>query len=1494
MKILGHASYVGNTGYNAHSKGFFRALSKKTQTKVRNFTIGPNWSGYINKHNDPHHQDVTELDRSILISQSLFDADRNLQDFPLYNHDESYVPDINIILNSVNHYYFYQNYKGPKIGYVVWENTLYPEDFFAKLLECDQVWVPTEWQAKITIDQGVPPHKVKIVREAVNPEIYNTSVVANQNDIFTFVMFGAWGDRKSTKEIIQSFINVFGNNNKVQLILSVANSFNGDGCNNTKERLSKHNLYAPNIKVVDFVSNEEYRKYMQTANVFLSCARGEGWNIPLMEAMACGTPSIYSNCSGQLEFAKDLGIPVNIKGLVLAKNFEENKNQNSPGYWCEPDFQDLENKMLEVYNNYSFYKDKAIIESKYIRNTFTWENAADAAMNHLKELIRSNIKLEVSCSFVGTGGLNTFCQELLPELNNYCDVKVRNYTIGKNWNGYNETPHDLDIEERHKLILHKQTLYNSDDSRSDYPIYNHKKDFVPNINLVMEGLNHYYFYDNYVGPKIAYTMYESTEFPQDALNQLTTFDQLWIPSQWQKDNLIKQNFPENKLKVVPLGVDENIFFPISENFTKFTFVLVGRWDARKSTMEIIKCFKERFEKNDDVQLLLLVDNPFDIDGLGSTVNRLKHYNLDCANIKVLSFTTKEQYVSILKRSHVFLSCSRAEGWNLPLIEAMACGTVSVYSNCSAQLEFAKNLGVPINILGQEPASLYNQRQFDKNIVGNYYVPDFADLSNKIFDIYKNYDIYKTLAIKESEIIREKFSWKQASLKAHQNMQSLIDEVKNNQIKKIEFVKFITNNRGFEYKNISDKNLKIKVKIFDTALNNCVYEEGLTIEPNTVYYTTLREDYEAQDKLKFTIFDDSNNLLLSMEKSFADFEHLDYYIIKGGDIINNKDLSFRYYQKDHALHFGTTGKEFHDVQIIIKDLNSNLTFSSFIDQTSIVNGINYFTTPITSRKLDLEFFNGCKLMVFKNKILLFEVDIPIEKNLYNKSNCRKFYYDDKLALNILDYFFSQKIDFYHYDFYKNNIKENDVVIDIGASCGTLVDFCISRNVSKIIALEPSASFKILEKTFKKENRVIVENKAISINNENQNLTVSPFTTLSVLGEDGKSDVNTVSIECISLDHLFFKYNLDKVDVLKMDIEGFEYKIFENISHSILEKINKIILEFHLNDGIKLTNIKNKLKLSGFAVEQYDLFFNENSDRNLEKGVLFAFKNQTVDIINESGSLGDAIAWTGIVDSFQKEKNKQVNFYTPHKDLFQDAYPNINFYHYWEKPIISGESYNIGCFDFSGKKWNQLNLQEIASDILNIKHKENRTKISLPKNLKNNFKRKYVCIGSLSTSQAKFWNNPSGWTRTVEYLNNLGYDVVSIDKNNNIGCGEYVNYIPVNSIDKTGDLSLSDRINDLYFCEFFIGLGSGLSWLAWATGKPVVMISGFSDPKSEFYTPYRVINKNVCNSCWNDPDLSFDKGNWAWCPRNKNFECSREISFDMVKEKIDLCIKDLKNK
>jgi len=113
---------------------------------------------------------------------------------------------------------------------------------------------------------------------------------------------------------------------------------------------------------------------------------------------------------------------------------------------------------------------------------------------------------------------------------------------------------------------------------------------------------------------------------------------------------------------------------------------------------------------------------------------------------------------------------------------------------------------------------------------------------------------------------------------------------------------------------------------------------------------------------------------------------------------------------------------------------------------------------------------------------------------------------------------------------------------------------------------------------------------------------------------------------------------------------------------------------------------------------------------------------------------------------------------------------------------------------------------------------------------------------------------------------------------------MNHIPRNAEDVTGDVDLKTRMRQIKASDFFIGLGSGLSWLAWACDVPVVLISGFSEPFAEFDTPYRVINKNVCHGCWNDPELKFDKNDWNWCPRNKNFECSTSITPEIVIKEI----------
>jgi autotransporter strand-loop-strand O-heptosyltransferase len=105
-----------------------------------------------------------------------------------------------------------------------------------------------------------------------------------------------------------------------------------------------------------------------------------------------------------------------------------------------------------------------------------------------------------------------------------------------------------------------------------------------------------------------------------------------------------------------------------------------------------------------------------------------------------------------------------------------------------------------------------------------------------------------------------------------------------------------------------------------------------------------------------------------------------------------------------------------------------------------------------------------------------------------------------------------------------------------------------------------------------------------------------------------------------------------------------------------------------------------------------------------------------------------------------------------------------------------------------------------------------------------------------------------------------------------------------------MDLIDMINWIEHSEFFIGLSSGLTWVAHAVGKKCVMVSGVTDPFNEFIEDcVRIHRKDVCNSCFTRPsEYKFDPGDWFWCPEhkgtNRQFECTKKISSKQIISKI----------
>jgi autotransporter strand-loop-strand O-heptosyltransferase len=478
-------------------------------------------------------------------------------------------------------------------------------------------------------------------------------------------------------------------------------------------------------------------------------------------------------------------------------------------------------------------------------------------------------------SYIGTTGYNDHTRKLFRELSKYCDIKFRNFTVGKTWKGYSLTPHEDEpyLDDIDRDILHEQILFNKDGARQNYPIYtNYKKMFTPDLNIVLCETNHHIFYDNYEGAKIAYNVWESTLQPQEFFNKLLEFDELWVPSQWQKDVTIKQGYPSDRIKVIPEGVSDE-FFPnpqVKHELTsdgRFNFFIAGRWDYRKSTKEMIECFLETFDKDEPIDLIISVDNPHARDGFKTTEDRLDYYGLNDERIKVLHFPSRNEYIDILKSCNAFLSCARSEGWNIPLIEAMACGIPSIYSNCSGQLEFAKGLGIPVEIIGEKPVSESTYNHFNTSI-GNYYEPDFNDLKNKLRNVYENYEKHKQKSLKESEIIRENFNWEKVGKIASDAVSDFMNRKPwlNRPKKKNEVI--ISYLEGPKVEILGEQKEEYFVEFIDKSTNEVKHSGTITnnmwISCNLKYYVPwiIKVDGKIIDEFSL----ENERVLISLESS----------------------------------------------------------------------------------------------------------------------------------------------------------------------------------------------------------------------------------------------------------------------------------------------------------------------------------------------------------------------------------------------------------------------------------------------------------------------------------------------------------------------------------------------------------------------------------------------------------------------------------------------------
>lgn len=195
------------------------------------------------------------------------------------------------------------------------------------------------------------------------------------------------------------------------------------------------------------------------------------------------------------------------------------------------------------------------------------------------------------------------------------------------------------------------------------------------------------------GPKIGFPIFELNRFDARELHHLQSLDKIFVASEWAK-KVIEDNGISVPTKVVPFGVDTGLFYRDEEEREasywtrhKTIFINVGKWEVRKGHNELLEAYCKAFKPEDNVELWMVNDNPF-IRGENELWKKKYIESPMGQNIRIYPrMTSQEDLRSLFNQADCGVFPSKAEGWNLEILEMMACGTHIIASNYSGHTAF---------------------------------------------------------------------------------------------------------------------------------------------------------------------------------------------------------------------------------------------------------------------------------------------------------------------------------------------------------------------------------------------------------------------------------------------------------------------------------------------------------------------------------------------------------------------------------------------------------------------------------------------------------------------------------------------------------------------------------------------------------------------------------------------------------------------------------------
>ena len=274
-----------------------------------------------------------------------------------------------------------------------WEFGSLPQTWARQVVDvADDVWCYSRYVAEMYVRAGVPRERVHVVPLGYDPDIYKPGPPprsATLRDRKAFLYVGDTIARKGVDVVVNAYLSTFNTNDNVVLIVKDFGLKEPGSDTRVRDQialLTGRRDIPPILYIDTFYTEAALADLYRAATALVAPYRGEGFGLPILEAMACGVPTIVTRGGASDDFTtKQTTIHVDASPVKLGKTYGGFELVDD-AVLLEPAEPQVAAAMRKLFDDSKLAKTMGERAAEQAQR-FTWERSAAVALERLQTLV---------------------------------------------------------------------------------------------------------------------------------------------------------------------------------------------------------------------------------------------------------------------------------------------------------------------------------------------------------------------------------------------------------------------------------------------------------------------------------------------------------------------------------------------------------------------------------------------------------------------------------------------------------------------------------------------------------------------------------------------------------------------------------------------------------------------------------------------------------------------------------------------------------------------------------------------------------------------------------------------------------------------------------------------------------------------------------------------------------------------------------------------------